>query len=93
MRVDNGTTDPVDFEQTGGGGDPQDPADSKQSKSGHLNPSGQSGDDESFTPAGKPNYTVSFENSNNKSQTATSAPFSNASATVTLNSDWTVSVS
>ncbi|MEM7051869.1 MAG: hypothetical protein AAF604_19540 [Acidobacteriota bacterium] len=55
MRVDNGTTDPVDFEQTGGGGDPDDELENCQ-VTGNLKPGGSA----TFVPGCRPPWTVVF---------------------------------
>lgn len=94
MRVDNQTSDPVDWEQTGGSGpmpeDVQQVVQTQSSKSGNLDPDKDSGD---FVPAGKPPYTVTFSDEDGVHQPVTSCEFSDAGATVTLNSDWTITVS
>lgn len=94
MNLNNGTSDPVDYDQTGGGTLPEDaaspPGDSGSSRVGSIQADQDTGD---FVPAGKPPYTVSFVNQNTRSQRATSCAFSDGSATVTLNADWTITVS
>lgn len=55
-------------------------------QSGQLGPDSETGN---LTPSGKSPWTVTFSNS---SQSATSVPFCNSDAEITLNSDWTVTV-
>ncbi|MEM7480690.1 MAG: hypothetical protein AAF481_05925 [Acidobacteriota bacterium] len=95
MRVDNGTTDPVDFDQTGGGTDP-DPEDAyleHESYKGQLAPAGQPGDSQTFTPVATFPYNVHFNKTGSKNPQADSGPFTDPDSTVTLNADWTVSIS
>ena len=89
MNLNNGTSDPVDYEQSGGG-EPLPEEEVGPVQTGTLAPDADSGD---FIPAGRPPYTVHFNQANQKNPNATSCAFSDAGATVTLNSDWTVSVS
>jgi len=91
MRVDNQTSDPVDWEQTGGSGPmPEEYAAQTAGKSGELQSDSDTGD---FVPAGTAPYSVRFTDEDGKHQPVDSCKFSDAGATVTLNSDWTVSVS
>jgi len=64
MRVDNQTSDPVDFEQTGGSGLPEEdqaPGETKEKHKGKLSPKGQSGSSKTFTPVDKKPYKVVFK--------------------------------
>lgn len=87
MRVNNQTSSPVDYEQTGGGGG--EPEAVEPSQSGQLQPDQET---PPFVPAGEAAYEVEFTNINKPSQTANSGPIDNANATVTLNDNWTVTV-
>lgn len=82
MVLQNQTNDTVNWTQTGGGANAGTP-----SQSGTLPPGGQT----TITPVGKPPWTVTFSDS--AGQQASSGPITNANATVTLNSNWTVSIS
>jgi hypothetical protein len=90
MRVDNQTSNPVEYEQTGGGTpDPKDEA-ALASQSGKLHANSET---PSFTPVGTPPYAVKFTNEDRPTQQVNSCKFTDPDATVTLNDDWTVSVS
>lgn len=91
MRVNNQTSDPVDWEQTGG--DPTDPQDTAAfaSQDGELNAHSETA---SFTPVGTAPWEVHFRSVGVKPEKSAKSPeITDADATVTLNSDWTVSVS
>jgi len=88
MQVRNNSSDPVNWEQSGSGPAPQGVAAAQQG--GQLQSGTSSGD---FNPVGEAPYSVKFTNVNKPSQTADSGKFDNPSATVTLNDDWTVTVS
>lgn len=54
MRVENQTSSPVDYEQSGSGGDPQE--EFAESTKGQLGP----GEFAEFPPSGKPPFQVTF---------------------------------
>lgn len=91
MRVNNQTTDPVDWEQNGGTTpDPEEEA-RLESQEGELNAGASTGP---IAPVGLPPYEVHFRSTNVKPEKSAKSPgFMDPNATVTLNSDWTVSVS
>jgi len=82
MRVENDTNDPVDYDQTGTGGDDEETVGQTQGNSGHLNANGGNAN---FSPGGSPPWTVTFVDDNSGAR-CTSPSFSNASATVTITS-------
>lgn len=91
MRVNNQTSDPVDWEQTGGS--PPDPenAAAKVSQQGQLNGNSESNP---FVPVGEPPWDVNFTSTGVTPQKSAKSPeITDPKATVTLNDDWTVSVS
>jgi len=57
VRVENDTNDPVDYDQTGTGGD-----DEEGRCKGMLTPRGTPNSHRTFPPCGKPPWTVSFTN-------------------------------
>jgi hypothetical protein len=85
MRVNNQSNGEVDWNQ--GGSNPQPLSDPQQDQSGKLTPGQET---KPFIPNGGRPYTVTFSN---EDQSVTSCLFSDPEATVTLNSNWTVSVS
>lgn len=82
MDVENDTNEPVDYDQSGsGGGDEEEfPGQGQGNCSGRLNANGGKA---TFTPCGRPPWTVSF--TDDQGNSCTSPSFSNASATVKLN--------
>lgn len=86
MRVNNQTTDPVDYEQNGG--DPVEPETAVTNQSGQLAAQSETGP---FAPAGLPPWQVDFQQIGGKKR-AKSPEIADPTATVTLNDDWTVSV-
>ena len=86
MRITNGTNDPVEWEQNGSGGSGL----ATESQSGELTGLQGTGP---IQPVGSPPWAVTFTNLNKPSQTVDSPKFSDPEATVTLNADWTVTVS
>jgi hypothetical protein len=88
MRVNNQTTDPVDYEQTGG--DPPDPENAIVSQSGQLAAGTETG---SFVPAGTSPWEVGFRSVGIKPEKSAKSPeITDPNATVTLNDNWTVTV-
>lgn len=87
MRVNNQTSDPVEYEQNGGG-DPLPKSGATLTQSGSLQPFSET---PPFVPSGQPPYTVGFSAPGHKP--ATSCQFSNPNATVTLNDSWMITVS
>jgi hypothetical protein len=82
MRAENTTNDPVDYDQSGGGGgiDPQQsPPGSPQGK---LNP-GQTS--QPWVPRGRPPWSVVFTDTKT-GRTCTASGITNANATVTVSS-------
>lgn len=78
MRVNNQTSDPVDWEQTGGGPNEDEVAEDCPKK-GHLKV-GESTDD--FKPCGTSPYTVLFLSTSGKERTAEAAGIEDANAQV-----------
>lgn len=87
MRVDNNTSNNVEYEQNGSGGG--EPEAVEQSQSGQLGADGGSAE---FAPVGTPPWTVTFTNLDKPSQQVSSPKTTDAGATVTLNDNWTVTV-
>jgi hypothetical protein len=81
VRVSNQSNGPTNWTQNGSG-----PQQETASQSGSLQAGQETGE---LTPSGQAPYWVTFTNG----QTVTSCKFSNPDATVTLNKNWTVSVS
>lgn len=91
MRVNNQTSDPVDWEQTGG--EPTDPEDSAAiaSQDGQLSAQSET---EPFTPVGTSPWEVHFRSVGvSPRKSAKSPAIFDPDATVTLSDSWTVSVS
>ena len=88
MRVNNQSDSTVDWTQSGSNPPGEDAAAAAQS--GTLFASQETPE---FTPSPEAPYSVDFMNVDKPSQTASSGKFDNPSATVTLNDNWTVTVS
>jgi len=88
MRINNGTNDPVEWEQNGT--PPSEDLAAAQSQSGQLD--GLQGTPP-IPPVGDPPWAVTFTNLNKPSQQVSSPKFSDPDATITLNDNWTVTVS
>lgn len=88
MRVNNQTSDPVDYEQNGSGDPLPETANRDAAQAGHLAANSET---PPFVPSGNPPYTVTFTAAGHKP--ATSCQFSDPQATVNLNDNWTISVS
>lgn len=87
MRLNNGTTDPVDYEQTGGG--PQ------SAVRGTLTPAGTPDSSTEFPPSGVPPFQVVFTfppDSKDPLKEATASNIPNDDSTVRLCPDWTTAV-
>lgn len=89
MLINNQTNNPVEWEQTGNGPTPEDAA-AVVHQYGQLSATSGTGP---ISPVGLPDYSVKFTNLDKPSQTADSRKFPDAAATVTLNDNWTVTVS
>lgn len=88
MRINNGSNDPVEWVQNGG--NPPANSAAAQSQQGQLQGQSQTGP---MTPAGTAPWSVTFTNLKKSDQKVDSGKFSDPDATVTLNADWTVTVS
>lgn len=84
MRVSNGTTNDVNYNQTGS--NPQERADPPPDESGKLDPGEET---PPFDPSGNAPWYVTFSNGHTP---VTSDPINKAGVTVTLNDDWTISI-
>lgn len=94
MRLNNGTTDPVEYEQSGGGTPLPDPVETecfdgpnRVCQSGDLQADQQG---KEIGAVGTPPYKVQFAGLTHPP--VVSQPFRDSQAVVTLNSDWTVTV-
>lgn len=95
MRVNNQTSDPVDWEQNGGSPQPYTAGSASRAAStnqeGQLTAHAATGD---FPPDGLPPWEVHFTSIDIKPQKSAKSPqFTDPKATVTLNDNWTVTVS
>jgi hypothetical protein len=88
MNADNQTDQDVDYEQTGGGGSGM--KEDTEDCSGSLARRGTTGSSKSFPPCGRPDWVVVFSAPGHEA--VSSEGFSNPHAKVTLNADWTVTV-
>jgi hypothetical protein len=86
MNADNETDQDVDYEQAGGGGF----GEGQPCQQGQLSPRGTTGSNKSFSPCDPSPWTVTFRSG---SQSASSEPITDPDATVTLEANWTVTVS
>lgn len=86
MNADNKTDQDVDYEQKGGGGFDENPP----CQQGQLSAQGTTGSSEFFSPCDESPWTVTFRRG---SQSASSEPISDPDAVVTLEANWTVTVS
>ncbi len=93
MRVNNQTSDPVDWEQNGGSPQPYTAGSASPAASaieGQLAAYSESGD---FPPVGLSPWEVSFTSIDIKPEKSAKSPeITNPNATVTLNDNWTVTV-
>lgn len=90
MNADNETDQDVDYEQTGGGGGGGGLKEDTEDCSGSLTRRGTPGSSKSFAPCGKPDWVVVFSAPGH--DPVSSEGFSDPHAKVTLNGDWTVTV-
>lgn len=86
MNANNKTEQDVDYEQKGGGGGFDETPPCQQ---GGLSAHGNPGSSTSFSPCDPSPWTVTFRRG---SQSASSGPITDPDATVTLESNWTVTV-
>lgn len=91
MVVQNQTNDNVNWTQTGGPGqDKTSDVGAVVEQSGSLTAKGSSGSSETITPVGTNPWTVLFSSSTHPK--VPSPAIYDANATVTLDADWTISV-
>lgn len=98
MEVDNDTNTPVNYDQSGGDGtvlpeqaraEPRPPC----PQQGTLDAKGSDNNTARFVPGCPPPWTVTFTDSNDQEATSRPIQAREINATVTLNADWTVTVS
>jgi hypothetical protein len=82
MRAENDTNDPIVYDQSGGGGDEEEPSEAPGSPSGRLDPGHTS---QPWVPRGRPPWSVQFTDTKTSRQCTVSG-ISNPNATVTINS-------
>ena len=97
MDVDNDTSTPVNYDQSGSGPGQELPEQAQANppcpQTGRLEEKGSGNNSARFVPGCRPPWTVRFQDDEGNEATSRPIQAREINATVTLNADWTVTVS